>query len=416
MKNFRENKNKIKNGKKSMQRSIFIPLTAILTFSLSGCDFSLDRLFPISSEEKNSSTNNSSSNDKESSVSSNSSSESSISSESSSSSEELEEKYDEISFYFISAGNGKESLYNGDSIYIKAGENDILIDAGPSASSASNIKNVIDEHCDDGKLEYVIATHAHADHIPGFYGTSSVPGIFKSYQIGTIIDFPKTNATTVTYSNYLSARDEAVSKGATHYTALDCWNENSGASKTYTLGEGLSMDILYQKYYENSTSNENNYSVCLLFRQGEKKMLFTGDLEDDGITSLIERNSIGNVDLYKGGHHGSFNANSDSLLSVIQPETICTCCVAGSTQYTTKADHTMPYQETIDVWSRYTDDVYLTNWAANTQPNTGGELNGTINVNYAKSGLKTVIGSNNSLKLKDTEWLKQNRQIPSFWK
>ncbi len=407
---------KMKKVKKNKHKFIFVPLTAFLTFSLGGCDISWNQFFPLSSEDKNSSEINVSSSERESTNSSDSSIESSFSAESQTSSEELEEKYDQISFYFISAGDGKDSLYNGDSIYIKAGENDILIDAGPSASSASNIKNVINKHCEDGKLEYVIATHAHADHIPGFYGTSSAPGIFKSYEIGTIIDFPKTNSTTVTYSNYLSSRDEAVSKGATHYTALDCWNETSGASKIYTLGEGLSMEILYQKYYENSTSNENNYSVCLLFKQGEKKMLFTGDLEDDGITSLLEKNDIDKVDLYKGGHHGSFNANPDSLLSVIQPETICTCCVAGSTQYTTKADHTMPYQETIDVWSRYTDDVYLTNWATSTQPNTGGELNGTINVNYAKTGVKTVSGSNNSLKLKDTDWIKTNRRIPSFWK
>ena len=324
--------------------------------------------------------------------------------------------FDQISFYFISAGTSSDSLYNGDSIYIKAGDNDILIDAGPKANAATRIKNVINQHCTDNKLEYVVATHAHADHLPAFYGTSDAKGVFESYDIGTIIDFPRTDSTTQTYSNYVSARDGAVKRGATHYTALECWNGTNGAQKTYDLGKGLTMNVLYQNYYENKASTENDYSVCLLFKQGDKKMLFTGDLEEDGIPSLWNKNDIGTVDLYKGGHHGSINANPDSLLSKIQPKTICTCCVAGSTEYTKNLDNTMPYQDTLNIWSKYTDDVYLTNWAASTAANTGGELNGTIAVKYDENGNKTITGSNNSLKLKDTDWMKNNRTMPTNWK
>ncbi len=180
------------------------------------------------------------------------------------------------------------------------------------------------------------------------------------------------------------------------------------------------MSVLYQKYYENKSSTENDYSVCLLFKQGDKKMLFTGDLEEDGVESLLSTNEIGKVDLYKGGHHGSINANPDSLLKAIEPETICTCCVAGSNEYTTNNNNTMPYQSTIDIWSKYTDDVYVTNFATSsgTKGNVGegGELNGTINVNYDTNGTKTITGSNNSLKLKDTDWMKNNRTMPESWK
>ncbi len=415
MKKAKLNETKDNQFVRSKKKTAFfvLPLATIISLCASGCTVNWNDFLPnfSSSESKSSSINESSSEQKE----SQSSSDSSVSSNESSSSSDETKEFDEISFYFISAGTSSDALFNGDSIYIKAGNNDILIDAGPKAYSAKNIKKVIDEHCDDNKLEYVIATHAHADHLPGFYGTSPVPGIFKTYDIGTIIDFPKTSATTVTYSNYVTARDEAVKKGAKHYTALDCYSEKDGASKTYVLGDGLSMEVLYQKYYETSTSNENNYSVCLLFKQGDKKMLFTGDLEDEGIDSLCNKNELGKVDLFKGGHHGSFNANPDSFLSIIQPDTICTCCVAGSTEYTTYPDHTMPYQETIDAWAKYTDDVYVTNWATSTTAKTGGELNGTIAVKYDKNGTKTVSGSNNSLKLKDTEWLKENRKIPSSW-
>ena len=99
------------------------------------------------------------------------------------------EENDELSIHFLELGN----KYSGDSVYIKANDYDILIDAGSRQNSASTLKNYINQHCEDGKLEYVIATHAHQDHIAAFVGKSDDPGIFKSYEIDTLIDFPKTN-------------------------------------------------------------------------------------------------------------------------------------------------------------------------------------------------------------------------------
>lgn len=335
----------------------------------------------------------------------------------------IEGDLDALDFYLISLNTSK-TLYNGDSIYIKAGSTDILIDAGSKAWNYSTISAEINKHCTDGKLEYVVATHADADHIPGFYGTKE-NGIFYNYDVETIIDFPLSNKdisgkSTTTYDNYKIARDYAVSKGAKHYTALECWNNQNGAQRLYNLGQGITMEVLYQRYYEEAfTGNENNYSVSLLFKQGNKKMLLAGDLEEEGTESLLEKNSIGEVDLFKGGHHGSINANPDSLLSVIKPKTICTCCVAGSNEYTSNNANTMPYQATIDNWAKYTDDVYLTNYAESTGKassiGAGGDLNGTINVHYDQKGNKTVTGSNNSLKLKETDWMKNNRTMPASW-
>jgi beta-lactamase superfamily II metal-dependent hydrolase len=51
----------------------------------------------------------------------------------------------------------------------------------------------------------------------------------------------------------------------------------------------VTLNILYQKYYEQSTSSENNYSVCTLLSQGDDHYLFTGDLEKSGENKLILR-------------------------------------------------------------------------------------------------------------------------------
>lgn len=329
--------------------------------------------------------------------------------------------FDDLSFHFISAGkNG--TLYNGDCIYIKAGETDVLIDSGKLQSNYASIAAEINKHCTDNKLEYVITTHTDADHLGGFIGTNK-KGILYSYNVETIIDFARTNKTNPTsgsiYGQYLAARDYAVSKGATHYTALECYKNQNGAKRSYDLGKGITMEVLYQDFYEKNSGDENNYSVSLLFKQGEKKMLFTGDLEKDGISSLLRKNSIGTVDLFKAGHHGSSNANTTELLSTVQPKTICVCCVAGSNEYTATNANTMPYQVSIDNWAKYTKDVYVTNFAQSTgvvkNIGPGGELNGTISVHYSSNGEKTVTGSNNSLTLRETSWMKENRTMPEEW-
>ena len=98
---------------------------------------------------------------------------------------------EDLQIHFMMLGNDA----TGDCIYIKAGETDIIVDAGSKPNSATAIKNYVDEYVTDGKLEYVIATHADLDHIAAFGGET---GLLKLYEIETVIDFPLTNKTTQT--------------------------------------------------------------------------------------------------------------------------------------------------------------------------------------------------------------------------
>lgn len=317
--------------------------------------------------------------------------------------------YDDFQIHFMELGN----IYAGDSIYIKAGDNDILIDAGSRDSSKNTIKNYVNQYCTDGKLEYVIATHAHQDHIASF-GTSD--GILYSYQVGTLIDFANHNSTSGTYNKYNTAVENLVSQGTKHYTALECTKEINGASKIYTLGENITMEVLYQKYYEETSSSENNYSVCLLFKVGEYKFLFTGDLEADGEKSLVDNNKdkIENCTVYKAGHHGSKTSSSDYLLDVVNPKiSVCTC-VCGSTEYTTKNENTFPTQQYVDRISKHTKEVYVTSLCVDYEKGEYQSMNGNIIISSNKNSLG-VACSNNSTLLKDTEWFKTYRTTPESW-
>lgn len=327
----------------------------------------------------------------------------------------------ELSFHFITLGNDNA----GDSIYVKAGDNDILIDAGSRENSIDDIKSYVDQYVTDGKFEYVIATHADQDHIAGF--SKSDGSIFDLYECEVIIDFPLTEKTTATYSRYLEERADEVKNGAKHFTALQCYNQSvDGALREYSLTEdgSVEMEILYNYYYDHDAKDENDYSVCLMFHHGDRKFLFTGDLEESGEQKLAEKYDFTQVELYKAGHHGSKTSSNDCLLREIKPKISVVCCCAGSVEYTQAFENTFPTQAYIDRISVYTDKVYVPIYV-NTKFNAEkdkyenveqyGILNGNITVISKKDKDVYVECSNNNTVLKDTEWFKANRTCPANW-
>lgn len=338
----------------------------------------------------------------------------------------------EMSFHFMTLGNEN----TGDCTYIKAGDVDILIDAGSRANSVDDIQKYIDNYVSDGALEYVIVTHADRDHIAGFAASNS---IFDLYECKMIIDFNNTNKDVngETYSNYIKNRENEVKNGAKHYTALECYNNQNGAKRIYEFGNSMKMEILYNYYYENKSSDENNYSVCVLFTHGSKNFLFTGDLEESGEKKLVEYygNKLPEVELYKAGHHGSPTSSNPELLQVIKPKKCVVCCCAGSVEYTDNLENTFPSQEFINNIAPYTKEVYVP-IAINVKPGEGkneyvndGEyylLHGDViirskpdtadeNGNIVVTPVIAVCENNDGVLLKDLDWFKNNRTTPTAW-
>lgn len=319
----------------------------------------------------------------------------------------------DLSIHFLELGNRE----TGDCTLIKCGDTEVLIDAGSRQNSAATIKQYVDTYCTDGVLEYVIATHAHQDHIAGFVGNSkngSRTGILYQYKVETLITFAGTNSTTQIYKNFLSAVDYAKSQGTTVYTAKQCWYQTDGAQRQYFLDDNkrVSLNILYQKYYDQSTKDENDYSVCTLLTQNTDNniynYLFTGDLEEEGESSLVDSNNLPQVELFKGGHHGSYTASTIKLLNVIKPKNVAVCCCCGTTEYTSNPQNTFPAQAFIDRVALFTENIYCTTLIIDYDANEFTSMNGNI-VFYTKSGVLKLYCSNNDVILKDTEWFKQNR-------
>lgn len=257
---------------------------------------------------------------------------------------------EDLEINFMMLGN----KYAGDCIYIKAGDVDILVDAGSRVESAPTITNYLKDsnsnlhsYVSDNKLEYVIVTHADRDHIAAFTGTN---GILSTFDIETIIEFPQTNSTSATYKSYRSLVNELEKEGTNVYTALECYNNQNGASRVIELAAGIELEILYNYYYDHSTDNENNYSVCFMLRRAEEQFLFTGDLENDGKAEerLVQYNKLGEVYLYKMGHHGSKTSSSMALLNEIKPKVAIATCAAFVEEYTKDTNNTFPTKAAID--------------------------------------------------------------------
>ena len=323
-----------------------------------------------------------------------------------------------LSFHFLELGNE----YTGDSTYIQAGGIDILIDAGSRKDSATTIGNYLNNYVLDGKLEFLIATHAHQDHIAAFVdsGTNG-GGIFSRYEVETIIDFSKTNATSAIYNDYIEARDAEVALGAKHYTALECYHNQNGAQRIYNLTDNIQMEILYNYYYDHDTNDENDYSVCIMFHHGDDKhFLFTGDLEEHGEEHLVEyynqhHGGLPKCELYKGGHHGSKTSSTTELLNQIQPKKVCVCCCAGTTEFGANVGNEFPTQAFIDRIAPYTQEVYVTTLFPDIQAsNPTWTMNGNIVVTSSKRGVEVECSNNNRI-LKETEWFINNRTTPSAW-
>ena len=79
----------------------------------------------------------------------------------------------EVAIHFIDVGQG-------DSVYIKAYDKNILIDAGEKETTQTDVVEYL-RALGVEKLDYVIGSHPHSDHIGG------LQAVVESFEIGTVI-------------------------------------------------------------------------------------------------------------------------------------------------------------------------------------------------------------------------------------
>lgn len=217
----------------------------------------------------------------------------------------------------------------GDSIFIELPNNEtMLIDAAESYQS-ENIINYL-KNLNYQKIDYVIGTHPHTDHIGG------LKDIINTFEIGKIY-MPKVVSTTKTYENLLMTIKDKNLKINT---------AKAGTSIIDT--DALKINILAPN---NSTYTElNNYSVVTKITYGTTKFLFMGDAE-----KLSENEIKENVtaDVIKIGHHGSNTSSSIDFIKKVNAK-------YGIISVGLNNKYNLPKEETITNWENSGTKIYLT--------------------------------------------------------
>lgn len=208
-----------------------------------------------------------------------------------------------------------------DSILVETpGGKSMLIDAGNNEDGDKVTSYIKGEGLN--KVDVLVATHSHEDHIGG------MDTVVNNFDIGKVYMSHGTT-TTKTYQDVLTA---IQNKG------LKITSAKSGGS--IDLDPELKIDILAP--HENDVFQDlNNYSVVLKVTYKNNSFLLTGDAEDSSEVEMLMTGADLKADVLKVGHHGSNSSTTDKFLQSISPKYAVISVGKGN-------DYGHPAQQTLD--------------------------------------------------------------------
>ncbi|MEA4827964.1 ComEC/Rec2 family competence protein [Clostridium sp. JNZ J1-5] len=203
----------------------------------------------------------------------------------------------------------------GDAILIQFNNENILIDSGSGNKKASSYlkKQKI------SKLNYVIATHPHDDHI------GNMSHIIKNFSIDKFYS-PKITTTTDTFKNMALNLNKKGLKISPITSEI-----------TLNLEEKIHCYII--PTYSNYT-NLNNYSAIIKIVYGNTSFIFSGDAESIREEETLNKGYNISADVIKIGHHGSKSSTSQKYLDEVNPKVAIISCGKGN-------DYGHPHKETL---------------------------------------------------------------------
>ncbi len=200
---------------------------------------------------------------------------------------------DNLQVHFLDVGKA-------DCSYVKCGDVNILIDAGDLDIYAKSVQYL--KRHNVKRLDLVIATHAHRDHI------GQMCEVIGNFEIDNFImsKIPETVSEPV--PSIFGRMMNSLRKAEISIT-------EARAGEKMRM-EGLDLAILgpVRSY---SRMNDNSVVVKLEYR--ETRFLFMGDAEKAAESDLIKRTVDLKADVLKVGHHGSKTSTSADFLSKVQP-------------------------------------------------------------------------------------------------
>jgi competence protein ComEC len=221
----------------------------------------------------------------------------------------------------------------GDSILIQTKKKNFLIDAGPKENEDKLLSYL--KKININRIDYVVATHPHEDHIGG------MTNIIKTFDIGKFYA-PKVTNTTKTFQNMLLA----LKNKNMNINVL-----KPGMGEDIDLGENTKVEV----FSPNSSKYDdlNNYSPIIKVTYGKNSFLFTGDAEKLEENEVLQKKYDIKADVLKVGHHGSSSSTAKDFLSKVSPSIAVISCGKGN-------DYGHPHKETLKTLEDAKVKVYRT--------------------------------------------------------
>lgn len=191
----------------------------------------------------------------------------------------------------------------GDSIFIQCGGKNMLVDSGPVEGKDDLIEFLQSKNIK--KLDYVLVTHQHADHIGG------MPEVLKNFDVDQFIMYELPEQMVPTSKAYKKLLNSLLDHDITVKAANDMVGESFmlGDAKITVLGP-----------IDGDTDNLNNLSVVTRVEYGDTAFILSGDAEKSEEKDIIKSGANLSADVYKVGHHGSKTSSTGKYLEAINPK------------------------------------------------------------------------------------------------
>jgi competence protein ComEC len=202
---------------------------------------------------------------------------------------------------FFDVGQGDAAL-----VTFPDGKN-LLIDSGPCFENFDAGKTFIIPYLKREKirrLDAVVLTHSDVDHIGG------MASIFRNIPVNKIYDNGIYQASAVC-STYRQIID-----------SLGLPLEKINAGHRLTESEHWGLFVLHptRSFPGAKNANFNNSSIVLKISNGKISFLFTGDIEVESETFLLNYGNLLQANVLKIPHHGSQTSSSLEFLQCVAPE------------------------------------------------------------------------------------------------
>jgi competence protein ComEC len=183
----------------------------------------------------------------------------------------------------------------GDSTLIQTPEGkNILVDGGEAGAGIISILSGLGIQ----RIDLMIATHPHSDHIGGLVQ------VLQSFPVSKVVTNGQPH-TTSTYERFL----DGIASAQAEYVEVK-------RGDVISIG-GIELKILNPS---NNNSDLNENAVVFQFKYGRTTFLMMGDAGADAESSLLASDIPLKSDILKVGHHASKSGSTSAFLNAVQPQ------------------------------------------------------------------------------------------------